>query len=405
METTVVLTTNHAEYRNDRAGAGCALEPDTPWIALDRFIRVLESGLQVSDRFSAALTTICDSTNALFAFVYSEPIGRVTEMAGTATPSSQWCRNLTRGLMSRSPRGGCWQAADSEISFELPSTPIPYSAVILPVEGSGSSWMVAVSLDPECPLEDSDLRIIKVIWRLQVGHNRHVSVYENLKETLFGIVHCLSTAIDAKDTYTCGHSERVARIAVRLGEAMSLSRGETSDLYLAGLLHDVGKIGIRDEVLFKTGPLTPAEEEHVREHPMIGERIISSVSRLAYLRPAVRGHHERFDGKGYPDGLVSEAIPPMARILAVADSCDAMMSARRYRPALAPAQIEAIFHECSGTQWDPRIVQCFFACRHELYAVCQRGLGRSVYMAVERAANGNSAVPFASLSQTMEPRI
>ncbi len=400
-----MLTTDDAEYLNDRTGAGCALAGETPWIALDRFIRVLQNGQHVSDRFSAALTTICESTNAQLTLVYNDPTGRVTEMAGAATPSSQWCRNLTRGLVAHFPRGGCWQAADNEISLDLPSGPIPYSAVILPVEGSQSSWMVAVSLDPECPMEDSDLRIIKVIWRLQVGHNRHVSVYENLKETLFGIVHCLSTAIDAKDTYTCGHSERVARIAVRLGEVMNLSRGETSDLYLAGLLHDVGKIGIRDEVLCKPGPLTPAEEEHIREHPIIGERIISNVTRLAYLRPAVRGHHERFDGKGYPDRLVGEAIPPMARILAVADSCDAMMSARRYRPALAPARIEAIFHECSGTQWDPRVVRCFFVCRHELYAVCQRGLGRSVYMAVERAAGGNSAVPFAPLSQVVEPQV
>ena len=252
--------------------------------------------------------------------------------------------------------------------------------------------MVAVSLEPGRPLDDSDLRIIQVIWRLQVGHHRHVRVYENLKETLFGIVRCLSSAIDAKDPYTCGHSERVARIAVRLGEEMHLARGEISDLYLAGLLHDVGKIGIRDEVLCKPGPLTPEEQRHVQEHPIIGDRIVSNVTRLAYLRPAVRGHHERFDGEGYPDSLVGEAIPKMARVLAVADSCDAMMSARRYRPALAPARIEAIFRGGSATQWDPEIVRSFFACRHDLYAVCQRGLGQSVYMAVERAASESSQI-------------
>jgi HD-GYP domain-containing protein (c-di-GMP phosphodiesterase class II) len=143
---------------------------------------------------------------------------------------------------------------------------------------------VAVSLDSRRPLEESDLRIIRVVWRLQVDHDRHVTVYKNLKETLFGIVQCLSTAIDAKDPYTCGHSERVARIAVRLGEVMGLSRGETCDLYLSGLLHDVGKIGNRDEVLFKPGPLTREEEQQIREHPVIGERIISSVT----MNPAHR---------------------------------------------------------------------------------------------------------------------
>lgn len=394
-----MLTTEYLEVLKDRPGPACALEPESPWTALDRFLRVLQSNPHASESFSAAVATICDSTNAELAFVYHDSTGRVSAMAGSVTPSLPWCRILTQGLAARFPRGGGWQDGDNDISLDLPAGPVPYSAVILPIENSQSSWMVAVSLDLEAPMEDSDLRIIKVIRRLQVDHNRHVSVYENLKETLFGIVHCLSTAIDAKDTYTCGHSERVARIAVRLGEEMNLSRGETSDLYLAGLLHDVGKIGIRDDVLCKPGPLNPAEEEHIREHPVIGERIISSVSRLAYLRPAVRGHHERYDGKGYPDGLVGDAIPPMARILAVADSCDAMMSARRYRPAFAPARIEAIFRECSGTQWDPHIVRCFFSCRHDLYAVCQRGLGRSVYMALERAAGGSSPLPFAPLSQ------
>ena len=264
---------------------------------------------------------------------------------------------------------------------------------------------MAVSLDRDCPLDESDFRAIAVICRMQSRSDRNVRLYENLKETLFGIVGCLSTAIDAKDALTCGHSERVARIAVRLGEEMGLSRGEVNDLYLAGLLHDVGKIGIRDEILFKRGPLTKEEYLLVKEHPVIGERIISNVSRLSYLRPAVRGHHERFDGTGYPDGLVGEAIPLSARILAVADSCDAMMSTRRYRDALAKPHIEAILAEGSGKQWDPRIVHYFFACRHELYAVCERGLGQSLYTAVERAAGGASQVRRGSQSTGKVARV
>jgi HD-GYP domain-containing protein (c-di-GMP phosphodiesterase class II) len=382
---------------------GSSLGLDSPWLALDRFIRVLEGGQQADHRYAPALATICDSTNAGLAFIDSEPAGRVSEMVGAVSPSSPWCRSLTRELAARWPRGGCWRADGPGAALDLPAGPIPHSAILLPFEDPRPSWMVAVGLDPRCPLGDSDLRIIRVVWRLQVGHNRHVAVYENLKETLFGIVQCLSAAIDAKDPYTCGHSERVARMAVRLGEAMGLSRGETSDLYLAGLLHDVGKIGIRDEVLCKPGPLTPAEEAHIREHPIIGERIIASVTRLAYLRPGIRGHHEWFDGRGYPDGLAGEAIPPIARVLAVADACDAMMSARRYRPAIPPARIEAIFREGSGAQWDPQVVRSFFACRHELYAVCQRGLGQSVYLAVERAAGGD-ATPFGPHLPVMEPR-
>ena len=360
------------------------------WVALDRLICELESGRQVVDRFSAALATIRDSTRAQFAFVYSDAANRVIEMIGDACLPSQWYRDITQKVAARIPRGGLWLADERDLKFDLNLSPIPAAVVLLPIEGPRPSWLVAVSLDPEHVLQDADFRIIQVIWRLQVGHHRHVRVYENLKETLFGIVRCLSSAIDAKDPYTCGHSERVARIAVRLAEEMNLSRGEAGDLYLAGLLHDVGKIGIRDEVLCKPGPLTPSEEEHVQQHPIIGDRIVSNVTRLAYLRPAVRGHHERFDGKGYPDGLFGRAIPLMARTLAVADACDAMMSARRYRPALAPSRIETIFREGSGTQWDPEIVKSFFECRQDLYSVCQRGLGQSVYMAVERAASGSS---------------
>jgi HD-GYP domain-containing protein (c-di-GMP phosphodiesterase class II) len=404
-ETLVMPEATVFECPIGRQGGGSSLDLISPWVALDRFIRELEYGQQVSP-FSAGLMAICESTNARLAFIYADSVGRATAMIGAESPSPQWCRDLTHRLTAAFPKGGCWQAGrdESPWSRHLPAGPVPCSAVLLPVEAPCPSWIVAISFDPGSPLTEGDLGIVRVIWRLQAGHNRHVRVYENLKETLFGIVRCLSTAIDAKDTYTCGHSERVARIAVRLGEVMNLARGEISDLYLAGLLHDVGKIGIRDEVLLKPGPLTSVEEKHLREHPIIGERIISNVTRLAYLRPAVRGHHERYDGKGYPDGLAGEGIPPIARIIAVADSCDAMMSPRRYRPALASDQIEAIFREHAGTQWDPSIVQCFFACRHDLYAVCQRGLGQSVYMALERAAGVDAAVPLLPFASMAEPR-
>jgi len=255
----------------------------------------------------------------------------------------------------------------------------------VPAGKPGESWIVLVGFDPAAPLGPAEVKIAATLWRLQLKQARHLQVYDHLKETLFGVVRCLSTAIEAKDPYTCGHSERVARIAVRLGQELGMSRGETSDLYLAGLLHDVGKIGIRDEVLLKQGPLTDEEFAHVQEHPVLGDRIVSNVKRLAYLRPGVRSHHERYDGTGYPDGLAGEEIPRMARILAVADACDAMMAARRYRPALPPARIEAVFAAGAGTQWDPQVIDGFFACRDELYPVCQRGLGQSVYRAVERA--------------------
>src|SRR5439155_8767642 len=150
---------------------------------------------------------------------------------------------------------------------------------------------------------------------------------------------------------------------------LDMPQAVQSDLYLAGLLHDVGKIGIRDDVLQKPGRLTAEETAHIQEHPVIGDRLVCHIKPLQHLRPGVRNHHERWDGRGYPDGLAGEDIPLQARILAVADSCDAMMSARPYRSALPPVRIDAIMLEGAGSQWDPRVVEAFLACRHELYAI------------------------------------
>src|SRR5262249_32673205 len=136
----------------------------------------------------------------------------------------------------------------------------------------------------------------------------HLQLSAQLKDTVLGLVHSFTTAIDAKDEYTFGHSERVARIAVRLAEEMGLAGNLVSDLYLAGLLHDIGKIGIRDSVLLKPGRLTEEEMAHIKEHPAIGERIVANIKQLAHLCPAIRSHHERYDGQGYPDGLAGDQI-------------------------------------------------------------------------------------------------
>jgi HD-GYP domain-containing protein (c-di-GMP phosphodiesterase class II) len=192
--------------------------------------------------------------------------------------------------------------------------------------------------------------------------------------------------VDAKDACTAGHSERVARIAVCVAKRMRLPHKAVSDIYLAGLLHDVGKVGVRDAVLLKPGALTDEETLHLREHTVIGDRIVSNIHHFRNLRPGVRNHHERFDGKGYPDGLAGEDIPLMARVLAVADACDAMMSSRRYRAALPPPQIDALFFELAGSQFDPQVVNHFMLCRHEIYPpIYQQGIGESAYHAVASA--------------------
>ncbi len=355
---------------------------------LNRSFGMIRDSRKVPASYRAALVAIQEAVQADIVFACADPDGEVVETVGDNPQPHLWLRQVVQQLAAELPGGGIWKSHAGTPQSSAGEVVLA-SALALQTEDPKSSRVVALRLGESSPFVVSDLRLAQMLWCLHIEKKRHAKVHDNLKETLFGTIRCLSTAIDAKDPYTCGHSERVARIAVRLGKEMCLSGGEISDLYLAGLLHDVGKIGIRDQVLLKPASLTPEEFRHIQEHVVIGERIIASVPRLAYLRPGVRSHHERIDGTGYPDGLAGGAIPLMARILTVADACDAMMSHRRYRPGLSQPRIEDIFAAGAGSQWDSDIVQSLFACRYDVYEVCQRGLGQSVYMAIERAARGD----------------
>lgn len=163
----------------------------------------------------------------------------------------------------------------------------------------------------------------------------------------------LATAIDAKDAYTHGHSTRVADYSRRLAEATGLSEKECEEVYFGALLHDVGKIGIPDTIIQKTGRLTDAEFGAIKQHPVIGRQILSSIGKSPYLRIAANYHHERYDGKGYPEGLKGEDIPRLARIISVADAYDAMTSKRSYRDPLPQLKVREELVKGLGTQFDP----------------------------------------------------
>ena len=209
--------------------------------------------------------------------------------------------------------------------------------------------------------------------------------YQYIKDLLVGLTRSLTAAIDAKDAYTFGHSERVAHTAVELGRALGLQEDELGDIHLAGLLHDIGKIGIRDEVLTKNGPLTTDEFKHIQQHVVIGHRILADLHAISHLLPGVLYHHERFDGGGYPEGLKGDAIPLLARILAVADSFDAMNTTRPYRLAMPPERVDAILRQGAGIQWDPLVIDAYFRCRDRIVAIRQRGLGESLRDALDGA--------------------
>jgi putative nucleotidyltransferase with HDIG domain len=197
-------------------------------------------------------------------------------------------------------------------------------------------------------------------------HCGNIALYHEQSEFFSSVVRALTSAIDAKDPYTCGHSDRVARLSVCLARQLGCKQDDLNTIYLSGLLHDIGKIGIDDNVLRKPGALTPAEFEHIKTHPDLGCQILQGVKQLDKVMPVVRHHHEAWNGAGYPAGLKGEDTPFLARIVAVADSIDAMSSDRPYRKGLPDEKLDSILRDGAGKQWDAKIVDAAFKVRDEL---------------------------------------
>ncbi len=183
--------------------------------------------------------------------------------------------------------------------------------------------------------------------------------YHTLKKAYLDSVKVLVEAIDAKDPYTRGHSDRVRRMSLQIATFLGLSGERVETLEYGALLHDIGKIGIKDEILQKPGALSPEEYQTIQEHPLIGVKIVEGIEFFKDKIPMIRHHHEHFDGRGYPDGLVGEAIPLEARIIAVPDAFDAMVSLRPHRRAMPLVDILLEMEKCTGKQFDPDIIEIF----------------------------------------------
>jgi hypothetical protein len=179
---------------------------------------------------------------------------------------------------------------------------------------------------------------------------------EDLKQFLTSTVKALVTVIDAKDSYTAGHSERVNIVSMLIGSEMNLDLDELEDLYWSSLLHDVGKIGMPEAILNKPSALDETEVEIMQQHPERGWQMLHAIDRLRGAAAGVRDHHERWDGAGYPRGLVGEAIPVIARIIAVADTFDALISNRSYRKGRSASKALEVIAQEAGKQFDPGVV-------------------------------------------------
>jgi len=180
-----------------------------------------------------------------------------------------------------------------------------------------------------------------------------------IEELFLNTVTSLAHGLEARDKYTSGHSERVADYSGLIARNLDFSQREEKDIHLAGLLHDIGKIGIEEAILGKRGKLNDQEYDHIKSHPLVAVRILEPIVQLRRVLPAIRSHHERFDGKGYPDKLKGKEIPQGGRILAVSDAFDAMASERPYRPAYSVDDTLSEMNRHSGRQFDPEILEVF----------------------------------------------
>jgi len=208
-------------------------------------------------------------------------------------------------------------------------------------------------------LEAGDMQLLESLCVFCADLIRNLRLVRAVQSMSIDVVRVLVSTIDQKDEYTAGHSNRVGFYALLLGRALGFGEDDLQTLEWAALLHDVGKIGIRDDVLKKAGKLTPDEFQHIQSHPDRSAEIVGRVPQLSDVVAGVRHHHEHFDGSGYPDGLRGEQIPLLARVIQIADVFDALTSTRSYRKAFKWSKALAILHEESGTTVDPELAAVF----------------------------------------------
>jgi putative nucleotidyltransferase with HDIG domain len=216
------------------------------------------------------------------------------------------------------------------------------------------------SLD-EGAFSNDDRRVLQVLAGQAAIAIENARLFENTQQTYYETIRSLAQALEARDAYTKGHSERVTRYALETARQMGLSDHSRKVIRYAGLLHDIGKIGISDSILHKRLKLTDEDWEAIRNHPLFGDSILGPLKFLQEAQAIVLRHHERYDGSGYPGHLKGDEIPLEARIIAVADAYDAMTSDRPYRQALDHQTATGELDKASGIQFDPAVVEAFLS--------------------------------------------
>lgn len=251
---------------------------------------------------------------------------------------------------------------EEKAEYYEPRLGIYFMAITTPVldaEGMATTYVHSLFDITEMKKKEKKLTDSKEAFLNMLKDTDHA--YKELKDIHLNLIISFINALDAKSHWTSGHSERVRENALLIGRAMGLNEKEIEALEISALLHDIGKIGTYDTLLDKPDKLTDEEYELIKKHPTMGEEILMPIKGFEDILPIIRHHHERYDGKGYPDNLKGEEIPLLARILCLADSFDPMVTNRPYRPAPGKEWAIEEIKKCSGTHFDPRIAEVFLA--------------------------------------------
>ena len=345
-------------------------------MALLEVSRLMTSTLDIEVLLSRLVQITADvcEVGKCTVYIYIEEKGRFYPTATFGMfPDSEWETELSEGVMPEdlvSEEAAALMRHESVISDASLSPFIPEerladtgvkSILLVPIS-SRDNLLGVMGLFYSKDRDDMDsqnFHLVTAIASQAAVAMENASLYEDLEMSYFSTVKALARAIEVKDPYTYGHSERVTEYATVIARKLNLEEWEMRNIKYASALHDIGKLGISMNILNKPGALSEEELIHVKTHPQLGDSIVEPVSFLREPRAIILHHHERYDGKGYPAGLKGVDIPLGARILAVADSFEAMMSERPYRKALSFAEALKEMKANSGTQFDPEIVEAF----------------------------------------------
>lgn len=313
---------------------------------------VLDSGLRIFD-LDLGYVTLRDKETGQLEIRTMSGVDTSTHAGAVRSSMSEWVVREGRALIFNPDPGSDTAQIDTVTGAK--------AALCVPlISGEGTIGSITIgSTDVGYRFTSDDVRLLSTIANHVTIAVGNIELFTTLQEAYLATVRSLAAAVDAKDTYTRGHSERVAQYATLIAERMGLGHEQRISLEMAAYLHDIGKIGVKEEILLKPGRLDDDEMAQMRHHPLIGANILKPVAFPWAITPIVRHHHEYYDGTGYPAGLRGDEIPLLARILTVADSFEAMTSDRPYRKGMSIGEAAAELRRCSGTQFDPAIVEAF----------------------------------------------